>query len=98
MEYALFVTLGLWATLFVANPVARGAGLLLIILATLRALTEKDTDPVKESRTAAAVSSGPPPGAETSGSQAGDGPETPAGWEGTGENGPRPARPRKRVL
>jgi len=42
VEYALWVTLGLWATLFVANPIAKAAGLALIILAVLRGVTEKE--------------------------------------------------------
>ncbi len=41
IEYALWVTFGLWATLFVQSPIAKAAGLLLIILAVLRGLTEK---------------------------------------------------------
>ncbi|MEW6032548.1 MAG: hypothetical protein AB1645_06675 [Bacillota bacterium] len=42
LEYALWVSLGLWATLFAAHPLARGAGLLLVILAVLRSFTEKE--------------------------------------------------------
>jgi len=42
VEYALWVMIGLWSTLFVGHPVARGAGLVLLALATLRAFTEKD--------------------------------------------------------
>ncbi len=45
MEYAFWVILGLWATLFVNGPIAKGAGLLLIILAVLRGLTDKGAQP-----------------------------------------------------
>ncbi len=47
VEYALWVMLGLWATLFVDNAIARGAGIVLIILALLRALAERDGRPAK---------------------------------------------------
>jgi len=42
VEYTLWVMIGLWSTLYVGHPVARGAGFVLMALATLRALTEKD--------------------------------------------------------
>jgi len=48
IEYALWVVIGLWATLFVDNAIARAAGLVLIGLAILRALTEKDVAPRPE--------------------------------------------------
>jgi hypothetical protein len=41
VEYAVWVTFGLWGTLFAGHPIVRGAGFLLIVLAVLRALTEK---------------------------------------------------------
>ncbi len=99
VEYALFVTLGLWATLFVDNPLARAAGLLLMILATLRALTEKDGPAARPDRRHRAGSvprseGEPPQDAEV------PAPEE-AGREngnGTGSIQTRASRPRRRVL
>lgn len=46
MEYALWVMTGLWATLFVGHSLVQGLGLLLMVLTTLRAFTEKDGTPL----------------------------------------------------
>lgn len=43
VEYSVWVTFGLWGALFAGHPVVKGAGLLLIAMATLRAFTEKGT-------------------------------------------------------
>jgi len=43
LEYALWVALGLWAILFVDNIIPRVVGLVLIVLAVLRARAERDT-------------------------------------------------------
>ncbi|RJQ08631.1 MAG: hypothetical protein C4551_04880 [Bacillota bacterium] len=59
VEYALFVTAGLWAALFVPNPLARVAGVVLVVLATLRALTEKDTGHGKDTTAPEDYSGGP---------------------------------------
>jgi hypothetical protein len=58
VEYALWASVGLWATLFVDNAIARAAGIVLIALAVLRALTEKDTTSGQDSRARAPQSVG----------------------------------------
>ncbi len=45
VEYALWVMTGLWATLFVGHSLVQGLGVLLLVLATLRAFTEKEKTP-----------------------------------------------------
>ncbi|HCW50826.1 MAG TPA: hypothetical protein DGR79_01975 [Clostridiales bacterium] len=45
VEYALWVMTGLWATLFVGHSLVQGLGVLLLVLAILRAFTEKEETP-----------------------------------------------------
>jgi len=52
VEYAVWVICGLWGALFAGHPLVKGAGLLLIVMAFLRAFTE---------RAAPLSSVGPPP-------------------------------------
>ncbi len=42
IEYALWVTVGLWAALFGGQPLVRAGGFVLILLAVLRAATERE--------------------------------------------------------
>jgi hypothetical protein len=84
IEYALWVVIGLWATLFVDNAIARAAGLVLIGLAILRALTEKDAAPRPEVASAA-------------GDATTDSPESPGTPESPETPSP-PARQRRRIL
>lgn len=96
VEYALWVTLGLWATLFVNNPIAKGAGLLLIILAVLRGLTDKGMQPRARLAERAGATSPATGGAGTVEPGSRDADQGPAG-PAEGEEPPRPKQ-RRRVL
>lgn len=101
LEYALWVTLGLWAALFAGHPIARSAGVALIILAVLKAFTEKaDTAPRKDGdREPGARETGPGEQATAAGPER----EPPASVLEGEDPGPAPEpaesrRPRKRIL
>lgn len=100
IEYALWVTIGLWATLFVGNPIAKAAGLLLIILAVLRALTEKGAGERGKAAAAAAegaaeaVGDEPATQADRSGQASGAAGEAEAGQADQAVR----TRPRRRIL